>query len=860
MWTPGSSIQVSDYTVYEYTHNSNQLRVLLCPVSGASVCAYMRVVNAGSKDEAAFVPSGAAHFIEHMSFRINDGKIWSLASKGDVINAETNLDSTRFYVVHLPEQTNETIRIDAARFAEKSVPASKVPIERNAVLNELERGEQAGNKMFRTTSSVAILEHSYHTSTIGTRSDVMNTKAIDMEHFRKKFYVPNNTTLIFSGSFNPSTVLDTVDAHFGHMQMGLECNPIHTPEPVQLGKRTVDLNIPSPCPMLCMAFRQPAASTKESLVMQLISRLTWNNKEGRAKHLIDSNVLHDVSTYSPRQMEPYLWFFHGTMERNSPDIEQLMLETLQTFATSPVSQSILTSQKKNLQDEWNRSTESVTDIMNELGRSVSIGNWADFECRSQIMDSITSEDIMHVAANVFIPQNMTVTRVIPTKSTVKELKTTALEELNELATSPPIEQLSIQTSSLKKDWKMVQISPAMNILHAPRANFARVTLSARFSPAQHDVASLFVSNLGNGLSSNGQTNTARLMAMHTERTFSHDHEFIHMSMSMPLSSSVLKKASDIMFNSEWSKPIFDNKRVELEKRRLMSELSSLCTEQKFQVKSHFIQNLFEKTLYHIPIQSRVERLQSYSSDDLRLFHQKWFNSDNVYVTMVSPTMDAATIMGEIFPTHNKTPTTTLAWVASERKDFQKNIFLQGYGSFEIMIGQTVDTKGETKVELALHCAAEILGGGMTGRLMHTVREQRGLGTYGIYSVLQTVSDETPRVFCVQGTFSPASIKEGMECTRQLINEWHAHGVTPKELENAKDRMIGSRVIAADTIDNLHSMVVKDILNHKKPKYEFERFKENVRALTLKDVNDAILKYIDPTKLTSIVVGPPGIFS
>jgi len=860
MWTPGSSIKISDSTVYEYTHKNNKLRVLLCPVSGSSVCAYMRVVNAGSKDEAACVPSGAAHFIEHMSFRINDGKIWSLASKGDVINAETNMDSTRFYVVHLPEQTNETIQIDAARFAEKSVPSSKVSIEQKAVLNELERGEQAGNKMFRTTSAVAILEHSYHDSTIGTRSAVMNTKALDMEHFRKKFYVPNNTTLIFSGNFDPVSVLNTVNTHFGHMPMGLDCNPIHSPEPIQLGKRSIDLNILAPCPMVCMAFRQPSASTKESLIMQLISRLTWNNKEGRAKHLIDSNILHDVSTYSPRQMEPYLWFFHGTMEQNDPIIEKRMLETLQTFATSPVSQSELMSQKKNLEDEWNRSTESVTDIMNELGRSVSIGNWSDFECRNQIIDSITPNDIMRVASDVFIPENMTVTRVIPTKSHIKELQTTPIEHTHELHKSPPIEHLSMKKVSSNKDWKMVQISPAMNILHAPRANYVRATLSARFSPAQHDIASLFVSNLGNGVSLNGKSNTARLMAMHTERNFSHDHEFIHMSMTMPLSNNILKEASDIMFNDEWSNATFDNKRVEIEKRRLISEISSLSKEQKFLVKSHFIQNLFEKTLYHIPIKSRVQRLQSYSSDDLRNFHQKWFNNDNVYVTMVTPNMDAATIMGDIFPTHNKTPTTTLAWVASERKHLEKNIILQGYGSFEIMIGQTVNIKGDKKVELALHCASEILGGGMTGRLMHTVREQKGLGTYGIYSVIQKVSDETPRVFCIQGTFSPASIKEGMECTRQLINEWHTSGVTPKELENAKDRMIGSLVIAADTIDNLHSMVVKDILNHKKPRYEFEKFQENVRALTLSDVNNAIFKYIDPAKLTSIVVGPTDISS
>ena len=214
MWRPGPSATLQKNTVYSYQHQNNNLTVLLCPVPGSSVTAYMRAVKAGSKDEAATTPMGAAHFIEHMSFRIQKGKIWTLASKGDVINAETNMDSTRFYVVHMPHQTAQTIEIDANRFKQAAVPADKVPVERHAVQNELEvppleRGEQAGNKMFRTTSAVAILEHPYHHSTIGTAHDVAAATADDIEHFRAKYYVPNNTTLIFAGAFEPQAVLDT---------------------------------------------------------------------------------------------------------------------------------------------------------------------------------------------------------------------------------------------------------------------------------------------------------------------------------------------------------------------------------------------------------------------------------------------------------------------------------------------------------------------------------------------------------------------------------------------------------------------------------------------------------------------------
>ena len=852
MWTPGHSIQLSNSTVYEYTHKKNQLSVLLCPVPGAKICAYMRAVNAGSKDEDACVPSGAAHFIEHMSFRIQDGKIWSLASKGDVINAETNLDSTRFFVVHLPHQTEETIQIDASRFAEKAVPADKVSVERHAVINELERGEQAGNKMFRTASSVAILEHPYHGSTIGTRSDVDNTTASDMELFRSKFYVPNNTTLIFCGAVEPQKILTMVDAHFGQMPMGSECNPVHSPEPVQTGMRTVDLNINAPCPMVCMAFHQPQGSSRESLIMQCIAKMTWNNKEGRANQLISDNWLHDVSTYSPRQLEPYLWFFHGTMEKHSLATEEKMLEVLQTFASRAPSMLVLDNVKKAMHDEWTRSAESVTDMMNELGRGVSIGNWKDFQDRQHALDTITPSEVARVAAAVFTKENMTVTRVIPTKTPRTLLRTTEMASV--YGTAPPTSQLVVQKDD--KDWQMENISPAMNILHVPRAQYVRTTLSARFSPAQHDIASLFVSNLGSGTASNGQSNTARLTALHAERNFSHDHEFVHMTMAMPTSASAIGKASSIMFQNEWSNPTFSEEFVELQKRHLIAEMHSLHADQKFQVKSNFIKSLFEKTMYHIPIEHRIRRLQLLTADDLTKFHQDWFTGNNTYVTIVAPTAETATAVQQHFPAHTETPETTLSWLSKPRQPLNQHIVLPGYGSFQIMIGQTVAVKKGDTDEIALRCAAEILGGGMTGRLMHTVREQRGLGTYGLYAVIQTVNTRTDQIFGVQGTFSPSSLKEGMQCTRELVENWHKHGVSPQELKNAKDKMIGSHLIASDTVDNLHSMVINSILQNKNPKQEFKLFEKQVQTLTLQQVNAAIRKYIDPTKMSSVVVGPP----
>jgi len=857
MYKLGPSLSLGKHQVYSYLHLQNNLQVLLCPIPDSSVTAYMRAVSAGSKEEAGTVPMGAAHFIEHMSFRIQNGKIWNLASKGDVINAETNMDSTRFYVVHLPEQTEETISIDASRFKHAGVPADKVSTEMKAVLNELERGEQAGSQMFKTTSSVAILEHPYHHSTIGTKSDVQSTSAKDMENFRAKYYVPNNTTLIFVGKINPEEILQHVDTHFGTMAKGDDCHPHHTPEPLQTGSRTVELNIQAPCPMTCMAFHAPPGSAPESIVLQCIARLVYHRGEGTAKSLITSNTLHDVSTYSPRQLDPYLWFFHGTQEKTSSserhNTTHKMAEILNSFKTRPVSEDALSNIKNSIADEWNRSTESVEDVMSELGRAVSMGDWKDAHDKYTILNSITPEDIMVTAQNTFSETNMTVTHVIPTSATVPliehNMKITKDEPL------PTPAHLVSEKTSGKKHWTLVHIDPTTHIVHTKRANYVRAVLSARFSPAEHDTASLLVASMKS--SSLTLSNSSELMSLHAERDISHDHEFIHMNMAMPIAVSKLGTASSIMFEKEWQNSKFDQVTTDLHKRHIVSELKSRANNQSYQVKKHFIQALFKQTQYNIPMSQRIERIEKTTTRDLQQFHARFLSTKNsTYVTMITPNTETAAELGKILTGYNTVPpNTTLEWTSNIRKASIIRQTLPGYGSAAIMMGQTIDKSISPSEKIALIAAAEILGGGMTGRLMHTVREQRGLGTYGIYAAVQTISDTTDHIICIQGTFSPTSLTEGLACTRELIQDWHKEGITENELANVKERLIGSRKIAMDNIDSLGSTILKYILDKKNPIDEMEAFEKTVKNLTVESVKNTIKKYVDPDKFAEVIVGP-----
>ena len=846
MWDSGNVINISGNPVLEYIYKKNDLRVLLCPIQGLNSCNYMRVIHSGSKDEVGVTKSGAAHFLEHMSFRINDGKIWELAAQGDQINASTNLDSTKFFVTHLPEQTEDVLKIDAHRFLNHTVPIDKISVEMQAVKNELLQKQGAGSQMFAAAAAMAFQSHPYHGQTIGELSDVENSKAFELNNYREHFYVPNNATLIFTGNFHPQTVLKHVHKYFGNMPKGEHCNPVHCPEPSQMGVRTSELNIAASCNMVCLAFHSPSGRTKESLVLKVIADLLWKNDRGRAARLINDGILHDIGVYCPQQKDPYLFFLHGTMGQPNPFAPQKMLEILQTFVTIPVNDDDLHIVKQRINAEWNRSTESASDIMNVLAAGVSIGKWTDANDRHEILSSITKHDITRVSSKYFRKDNLSIVSVVP-KSDAESQSLPEPEPRLIHSLAPKIDSLRVDENS-KNKWSMSNIGRTTNVLLSPHAKCARATISARFEPKYHDIASLFVHLRQDA---NGEN---QLSELHSNRNFALDHEFVHLNMELPLNLNKLNQAANLITKCDWFNPDFHEEKIEIKKRKMILELRTLSHNQDYITKSTFVKGIFTNTPYHLPMSERIGALTSLSAKHLRQFHREWLiEGNNNYNTIVSPTSELGQQISNILPLSFERPVATLTWKSLPRQSTHKKIEMSGCGSISFMIGQTVPVQ-KVSDTIALKCAAEIFGGGMTGRLMHIVREQKGLGTYGIYSEMQQINSRMDAVFVINGSFSPDSYEIGMQCTKDLLDDFCKHGITQEELKFAKSRMIGSKKISRDNIADLTQDCIDEIISGNDPETIFRTFDANVMALTVSQVNCALRKYLDCNKMYTVSCG------
>jgi len=154
---------------------------------------------------------------------------------------------------------------------------------------------------------------------------------------------------------------------------------------------------------------------------------------------------------------------------------------------------------------------------------------------------------------------------------------------------------------------------------------------------------------------------------------------------------------------------------------------------------------------------------------------------------------------------------------------------------------------------AAYVMNQILGGGsFKSRLMHEVREKRGL-TYGVYSYL------VPRDLAAVYMGSVASANDKVaEAVQVIRDEWQrmvTDGVTEKELQDAKTYLTGAYPLRFDGNGPIASIMVGMQVQGLPIDYIATR-NDKVNAVTLEDVNQLAAKLMDPDGLHFTVVGRP----
>ena len=130
--------------------------------------------------------------------------------------------------------------------------------------------------------AVAYDWHNYGKPTIGARADVENVDIPSLQAFYRRYYQPDDATLIVSGLFDPAQVLQWTEAAFGRLPKPARKLPaLYTLDPAQNGERDYAVRRTDGVPLLLATYHVPAAASPDYAAVEAIAQILVDQPSGR---------------------------------------------------------------------------------------------------------------------------------------------------------------------------------------------------------------------------------------------------------------------------------------------------------------------------------------------------------------------------------------------------------------------------------------------------------------------------------------------------------------------------------------------------------------------------------------------------
>jgi len=181
--------------------------------------------------------TGFAHLFEHLLFleseNLGKGGLDQLSARigGSGANGSTSRDITN-YMQTVPNDALEKMiwaEADKLGYFINTVTDPVLAKEKEVVKNE--KRQRVDNRPYGhvfdvISSNLYAADHPYNWHPIGSLEDLQASTLDDVKEFFKRWYVPNNVTLVISGDFDSKQAKGWVEKYFNEIPRGEEVKPL----------------------------------------------------------------------------------------------------------------------------------------------------------------------------------------------------------------------------------------------------------------------------------------------------------------------------------------------------------------------------------------------------------------------------------------------------------------------------------------------------------------------------------------------------------------------------------------------------------------------------------------------------------
>jgi len=888
---PSISVPFEKYTL------ANGLTVILHEDKSDPIAAVAVVFHVGSSREVEG-KTGFAHLFEHMMFQksenVGEDQLFKLIQgAGGELNGGTGQDNTVYYEV-IPKNALEMalwLESDRLGYLENTVTESAFANQQNVVQNEKRQSVDNAAYGFNEYLILKYLYpkgHPYSWDVIGEMADLQNATVADVKAFHKKFYSPNNATLVIAGDINKDEVKSLVEKYFGEIPAG---EPIEkrNPMPPSLSS-TIKLyhedNF-AKAPRLTIVFPTVEQYSKDSYALDYLGELLSNGKKTPLYKILVKDKKLTSSVYAYNGSQELAGRFEISVTANPgvslKEVEKAIFEAFDMFEKEGFSDKDLTSLKARNETGFYSRFSSI------LSKSFTLGEYQMYKNDPQYYatdfanaQAVTSEDIKNVFQKYIKGKNYVETSFVPkgevnlvaegsvNAGIVEEDVTRAAEVKTAAAAEEPIVKTptkvdrstqpkpgpdpevtipSVWTGSLSNGIKLYGIKQS----ELPLVQYSLVISGGHLLDAldKAGVASLTASLMNEGTKNKTPEeleDAIRFLGASISVYGGNENITIRVSTLARNFEKTIALVEEMLFEPRWDSVQFD-----LAKSRVVNNLKRNKANPNYLASTTLNKLIFgENSILATETSGTESSVNSITIDDLKKFYEKNFSpslAQFLIVGDIDQTRTEAALSG--INTRWKPKEVTIPAVTPPEPPAKSQIyFVDVPGAKQSVIYIGCPSIPRTNPDYyPVYVTNYKLGGSFNGLFNLILREEKGF-TYGARSNFMGGKN--------YGTFTASSMvrtNSTLESVTIFKTEMEKYRESqPQEfIDFTKSALLKSNARNFETLGSLLGML-NNISAYNLPTDYIKKEEAFVKDLTVAKQLELAKKYIDPSRMYYVVAG------
>lgn len=859
----------------------NGLQVLLFPDQTKETVTVNVTYRVGSKHEN-YGETGMAHLLEHLVFKgtpKHKDIPAELSAAGARPNGTTWTDRTNYYETFAAtdENINWALSMESSRMVDSFIAKEDLDSEMTVVRNEFESGE---NDPFRVTlqkmASVAYDWHNYGKSTIGARTDLENVPIDRLKAFYKKYYQPDNATLIVAGKFNYEDMIKLVEQYFAPIPKPTRVLPtLYTRDPAKSGERSVTVRRVGDTQLVGAAYHIPAGSHPDYAAIEVLNQVYGDTPSGRLhKDLVENKLASVTYGFNFQWQDPGLSMYFAVVDK-ADDIAKTsdaLLSTVESAKSKPITQDEVDRVKRNLLKNIELSFNSSERIALQLSEWLAMGDWRLYFLHRDRIENVNLEDVQRVAEKYFVRNNRTLGQFIPTEE-AQRVDIPQVANVSEMVEGYKGRAAIAQGELFEPSFD--NIDKRTEIIEFD--NGSKLSLLSKKTRGESVVLNLIM-RYGNETNLNGQSlvaKTAGNLLMRGGAGMSRQQiqdEFDKLKAQVSISGGAFYTFSRVSTTKEnlpevlallskiLKNPSYDAKEFEqyVDAMKVGIE-QNLQDPQRLAFNEYSrVQNPYEKghPFYVGTFDEMLDDIKTLTLDDVKAFHKQYLGANNLHIGIVGD-FDNGEITEKVKTLFTDWESkASFADISDDYKEVEpQNIVFDTpdkenatfVAALMLPIGQ--NSEDAAAIELGNY----IFGGGfLNSRLATRLRQEEGL-SYGAGSFVSQNATSQKSSFGAYAICAPQNLEKVEIGFKEELVRMLKDGFTEEEISAAKSGLLQVKKVSRAQDNELVSTLRLNLRLDRDMQW-YEAYEARLAALSAEDVHKVMQKYFSLEDFSIIKAG------